>query len=77
MAVWGLIRAWWHARQRRIDTEILWPTCIAGANDLGHARTAFAAHCFNDPAWLALGDDEIERRINKLTYDAHRDLRGD
>lgn len=27
---------------------------------------AWAEHAFNDPAWLALGDDELVRRIESL-----------
>jgi hypothetical protein len=77
MVVWGAIRAWWHARQRRIDIDVLWPICLKGANDLGHARNAFLVHCFHDPAWLALGEKELMRRIDRLTYDAYRDLRSD
>lgn len=59
MALWRLIQSWWCARQRRIDLEILWPICRDGANDLDHAKAAFAVHAFNDPAWLELGEDEI------------------
>jgi hypothetical protein len=34
MAVYHLIRSWWRARVRRLDLEILWPLCRAGAADL-------------------------------------------
>jgi hypothetical protein len=57
---------WWRARQRRIDLEILWPACLRLARDIDHARAAFAIHAFHDPAWLALGEDEIVRRIEGL-----------
>ena len=57
---------WWRARQRAIDLDILWPTCIAEAPDIDHAKAAFAVHAFHDPAWLALGPDEIIRRIEEL-----------
>ena len=43
-----------------------WPQCIAGAPDLDYALAAFAVHCFNDPAWLALGEDELRFRIELL-----------
>lgn len=67
MAVWRLIVAWWRARQRRIDIEILWPICRRGANDLDHAKAAFAVHAFNDPAWLELGEDAMLDFIDGLT----------
>jgi hypothetical protein len=80
MALWALIVGWWRARQRKIDLAILWPICIKGAvmNDLGldHAKAAFAYHCFNDPAWLTLGEDEIVRQIDALAEEAHNDLMG-
>ena len=70
MAVWALIRGWWWARMRRIDLEILWPVCQREARDLDHAKAAFAVHCFNDPAWLALGEDAMIDFIDRLeAYD--------
>lgn len=66
MAVWALIKAWWHARQRRIDIEILWPCCVAGAPTLDRAKAAFAVHCFSDPAWLELGEKELFSFIDRL-----------
>ena len=66
MGLWRLIRVWWRARQRRLDTQILWPICVQGANDLDHAKAAFAMHAFNDPAWLELGEDEIIQVIDRL-----------
>lgn len=65
MAVWRLIRSWWHARQRQIDLDILWPICVRGANDLDHAKAAFAVHAFNDPAWRELGE-ELFNFIDRL-----------
>ena len=67
MAVWRLIIGWWHARQRRIDMVILWPICRREANDLDHAKAAFAVHAFNDPAWLELGEDAMLDFIDGLT----------
>jgi hypothetical protein len=66
MALWHLIASWWRARQRRIDIEILWPLCARGANDLDHAKAAFAVHAFNDPAWAELGEDRIFAVIDAL-----------
>jgi hypothetical protein len=57
----------WHARQRKIDLQFLWPSCRDLAPDLNHARMAFAVHAHNDKAWLALGEAEIERIISELT----------
>ncbi len=61
------IRDWWHARTRKLDLEILWPTCKRLAPSMDHARAAFAYHAFHDAGWLALGEEEIERRIEELT----------
>jgi hypothetical protein len=58
---------WWRQRQRSIDLSILWPVCKEKATDLDHAKAAFAMHAFHDPAWLALGDDEIKRQIDALS----------
>ena len=66
MAVWALILAWWRARMRRIDLAILWPTCVEQAPDLDRAKAAFAVHAYNDPAWLALGEEELFRAIDQL-----------
>ena len=70
MAVWAAILGWWRARQRRIDLAVLWPQCLAGAKDIDHALVAFAVHCFNDPCWLALGEDELRHQINMLGVEA-------
>jgi hypothetical protein len=56
----------WYARQRKIDLAVLWPICCKHAKDIDHAKAAFAAHAFNDPAWLRLGKGEVAQRINKL-----------
>jgi hypothetical protein len=66
MGLVALIRLWWQRRQRAIDMDILWPACCAQAPDLDHAKAAFAMHAFNDPAWQALGDEEIVRFIDRL-----------
>jgi hypothetical protein len=66
MGLWRLIVAWWHARQRRIDLDILWPICRREANDLDHAKAAFAVHAYHNPAWLELGD-ELFPFIDRLT----------
>jgi hypothetical protein len=63
---------WWHARMRNIDLVILWPTCKRMAMEyhptdaMDYARAAFAVHAFNDPAWLALGQDELMAAIDEL-----------
>ena len=56
----------WHARQRKIDMDVLWPSCIAQARDLDHAKAAFAVHAFNDPAWMFLGRDAVHSFIDDL-----------
>lgn len=66
MAVWRFILSWWHARQRRIDIDILWPICVHRANNLDHAKAAFAVHAFHDPAWLELGGNKIIAIIDGL-----------
>ena len=66
MGLWRLVGDMWRARQRKIDMDILWPICCKGANDIDHAKAAFATHAFNDPAWQALGEAEIFRRIDEL-----------
>ena len=60
------IRSLWRAHQRKIDMEILWPLCYKGANDLDHAKAAFAVHCFNDPAWRELGEVKLYSFIDNL-----------
>jgi hypothetical protein len=57
----------WYGRMRRIDLEILWPTCKREAPDMDHAKAAFAVHAFNDRAWLVLGDRAIIEAIEALT----------
>jgi hypothetical protein len=66
VGLWTLIRLWWQARQRDIDLDILWPICLREAGDLDHAKAAFAYHCFNDPAWIALGEERLIAFIDKL-----------
>jgi hypothetical protein len=56
----------YYARLRRIDLEILWPSCRDQAWSIDHARAAFAVHAFRDPAWLFLGHDEIANTIDRL-----------
>ena len=67
MGLWRLILAWWHARQRRIDMDILWPICRREANNLDHAKAAFAVHAYNDPAWMELGEEKLFAFIDGLT----------
>lgn len=56
----------WYWQLRRIDLLFLWPSCRDNADDLDHARAAFALHAFHDHAWQWLGVDEIIRRIDRL-----------
>lgn len=60
------IRAWWRARQRRIDIEILWPSCLLASGNLWDARAVFALHTRMDPAWSDLREDEVCQIIEKL-----------
>jgi hypothetical protein len=64
--LYDFIAAKWHARQRRIDMQILWPLCVKQASSADHAKAAFALHAYNDPAWTCLGEDEIYRIIEGL-----------
>lgn len=64
MIMW--LRKKWYTRLRRIDIEILWPACRAKAEDLDHAKAAFAMHAFNDRAWTDLGDDLVYGIIDGL-----------
>jgi hypothetical protein len=68
------IRDKWHARQRALDLQILWPACVRQARDLDHAKAAFSVHAFNDSAWLSLGHDEIMRRIDALQFVAGKQV---
>lgn len=60
----------WYPITRELDRRLLWPACRDIAQQQGHglahARGAFFMHASNDPAWIALGVDEVVRRINAL-----------
>jgi hypothetical protein len=64
--MWRAIRDWWYARQRAFDLKFLWPSCVELAPDLDHAKAAFAAHAYHDPAWLSLGNEVLYDEINRL-----------
>lgn len=66
MGLFTLILMWWRRRQRAIDMDLLWPICCAHAPDLATAKVAFAMHATRDPAWQALGDEEVFRFIDRL-----------
>lgn len=66
MTVFTRIRDMYNERRRRIDVEVLWPSCRDQAESLEYARAAFSLHAHSDPAWLRLGHDEIVRRIEAL-----------
>jgi len=69
-----------YAITRRIDRDILWPACKTEAlrrrsemgwslqDALNHAKAAFAVHAFKDAGWQWLGDEEIQRRIDRLSW---------
>jgi hypothetical protein len=60
------LRNWWWARQRAIDLRILWPECKAQAEDLDHAKAAFAVHAFHDNAWIEFyGAESLIQFIDK------------
>lgn len=61
------LRNLWYARLRRIDIQILWPSCVNNAASLDHAKAAFAAHAFHDRAWMALGEKAVYDAIDSLT----------
>lgn len=66
MGLYALIEMWWRRRQRQIDLDTLWPICCAHAPDFETAKAVFAIHAMHDPAWLALGETEVLRFIDKL-----------
>jgi hypothetical protein len=68
IVVFRAIRKIINARRRNLDMNILWPICLQAANDLDHAKSAFAMHCYNDPAWQELGEDAIFNFIDRLEY---------
>ncbi len=62
----NIIRDWWWAKQREIDLDVLWPQCKAKADSLEAARSAFALHAFNTPAWIRHYKEELASVISKL-----------
>jgi hypothetical protein len=59
-------RAQWYERLRRIDEQVLWPSMRNQATDIEMARDAFMLHALHDEAWLALGMEELQRRVERL-----------
>ena len=61
-----LQRLWW-ARQRQIDTTILWP-CIKEqlGSDLPLAHEIFFAHAFNDPCWTEVYGEKLWPTIQQM-----------
>jgi hypothetical protein len=55
-----------HAPRRQADLDILWPALKEQARTVAQARAAFTAHALQDPAWLALGRDELMVRMEAL-----------
>lgn len=68
MSIRSFIMGCWQAQQRRADVYILWPSITKNAPNSTKARAAFALHAFNDPAWLALGKEELLRQIDALPW---------
>ena len=66
MGIFKLIQTWWYARCRRMDLDILWPECCKAAPNLLMAKGMFTYHAIQDPAWCALGEEEMRRIINNL-----------
>lgn len=63
------LKRMWFGRLRRLDIEILWPSCLKAAPNLDSAKAAFAHHAFHDPAWLCLDESEIYWIIDGLGSD--------
>jgi hypothetical protein len=66
MNIFHEIRSLWRQHQRKLDLQILWPTCREKAKTLEEARMAFGIHAYHDPAWNELGDEHIARIIAEL-----------
>jgi hypothetical protein len=67
MNLWRKLREFWWARQRATDLMILWPQCKKLADNMHHARAAFAVHAFNDPAWVEFyGETRLKQVIGEL-----------
>jgi hypothetical protein len=66
-----MLRRLWDAYRRKLDIQLLWPSCKKRAAEVGSdievAREAFLLHALMDPAWVRLGEDEIRRQIRELT----------
>jgi hypothetical protein len=60
------LRSLWRARQRKLDLQLLWPTCREQAKTLEEAKIAFGFHANHDPAWQELGSAQIARVIDEL-----------
>jgi len=66
MGLLGWVRAWQHARRRRLDLKTLWPAIVDRSRTLDEARACFAIHAYNSPAWLALAPVELTRTLHDL-----------
>ena len=60
------LRRWWHARQRKVDLNILWPQIRIRATSLEQARKAFLMFAVHDESWKCLGEEGIYQEILKL-----------
>lgn len=45
------LRNYFHARQRKVDLQILWPALKDAANNLEEARAGFFLHAMEDRCW--------------------------
>lgn len=61
----------WRWQQRCIDLMFLWPSFRDQAAERGMtlemAREAFLWHAERDRAWTSLGEEEMRRRIGRLS----------
>ena len=68
MTLLSFIGRWSRNCRRSIDLAILWPQCLAIAQDLPHAQAVFMLHITNDPAWTTdYTHDELVEIVERLT----------
>ena len=61
-----LIKSWWRARQRSVDTKILWPAIKKKSTSDHAARTAMLAHITFDRAYSEMSRDELLQHVQDL-----------
>lgn len=57
---------WYCVRLRRLDCEILWPSCKEHAPDIVIAKRAFRRHTRRNFSWRLLTEAEVDRIIGGL-----------